>query len=247
MFMSTGQMFGNQNSGGGGGGSDFSKVMILLGWEDADGTTSITDESAAPHTFTEAGNAQIDTAQFKFGASSGLFDGSGDEWNCPANANLRLSQANSDQFTVETWIRPASGTTFTNHSIIGQGDTDGNLSWKFMVVDGGLRFSFSPSGSGWTNITTAAFLLGTGSFVHAMVDKDATGKIRLYVNGTMQASSTPADSSFHNSTDVVRIGMPCFGGDPMNGHLDELRVTVGKAWCGNDAGFTPPTAAFPRS
>ncbi|CDX29021.1 conserved hypothetical protein [Mesorhizobium sp. SOD10] len=232
-----------------GGGNDpyFANVVLLLGFEGANGSTSITDESSAPHTFTAVGNAQISTAQFKYGASAGLFDGSGDEWNTPDSADWRLSAANSDQFTVETWIRPASGTTFVNHSIIGQGDSDGNLSWRLLVVDGGLRFSFSPSGSGWTNITTSSFLLGTTTWQHVAVDKDAAGKIRLYVGGSMQASSTPADSSFFNSTSPLRIGAPLFGGDSMNGHLDELRVTKGIARYATDTSFTPPTAAFPRS
>lgn len=237
------------SGGGGGGGGDpsFSMVKLLAGFEGADTSTTLTDESSAAHSFTANGNAQIDTAQFKYGASAGLFDGTGDYWATASSSDLRLSAANSDQFTIEGWIRPASGTTFWNHSIIGRGVSDGNLGWRVLIVDGGLRFSYSPSGSGWTNITTANFLFGTGSFVHWAVDKDSAGEIRLFVAGVMQASDTPANSSFFNTTAETQIGNPQFGGDPMNGHLDEMRVTVGANRYGSDTTFTPPTAAFPRS
>lgn len=227
---------------------NFASVKLLLGFEGADASTTLTDESSAPHTFTAVGNAQIDTAQFKYGTSAGLFDGAGDEWNTPDSADWRLSAANSDQFTVETWIHLASGSTFYAHSIIGQGDTNGNLSWKLRMVDTfqTVRFSYSPSGTGWTDITTSTGIT-LATWTHIMVDKDSGGKIRIYIDGVMRASSTPADSSFFNSTNPLRIGAALFGGDPMNGHLDELRITKGVARCGSDAGFTPPTAAFPRS
>jgi len=48
----------------------------LLNFEGADGTTAMLDDFG--NAWTASGNAQIDTAQFKFGASSLLLDGTGD-------------------------------------------------------------------------------------------------------------------------------------------------------------------------
>src|SRR5262245_3032440 len=52
-------------------------TKVLLSFDGADASTTITDTAAggAAHTWTAAGNAQIDTAQFKFGGSSLLCDG----------------------------------------------------------------------------------------------------------------------------------------------------------------------------
>ncbi len=50
----------------------------------ADGSTTFTDSATGgSHTWTAYGNAQIDTAQNKFGGASGLFDGSGDYIDTP--------------------------------------------------------------------------------------------------------------------------------------------------------------------
>lgn len=51
-----------------------------------------------------------------------------------------------------------------------------------------------------------------------------------------------------DSTAVLAIGMRSTNTSTgFNGHLKELRITKGVARYNNDAGFTAPTAAFPRS
>jgi hypothetical protein len=56
----------------------FSNVSLLLHGDGANGSTTIVDSSPSPKTVTAVGNAQISTAQSKFGGSSLAFDGSGD-------------------------------------------------------------------------------------------------------------------------------------------------------------------------
>jgi hypothetical protein len=52
-----------------------SYTKLLLHMNGADAPTVFTDSSLSGNTVTVAGNAQIDTAQSKFGGASGLFDG----------------------------------------------------------------------------------------------------------------------------------------------------------------------------
>src|SRR5262249_33755527 len=56
------------------------------------GSTTFGDSNAggSAHIWTAGGNAQIDTADFKFGGASGLFDGSGDYVTTPAHADFQL-------------------------------------------------------------------------------------------------------------------------------------------------------------
>jgi hypothetical protein len=82
---------------------------------------------------------------------------------------------------------------------------------------------------------------------HVAVDKDAAGKIRIYVNGVMKGSATPANSAFHNSTAVMRVGRDSNTARWFNGWIDEVRVTKGVARYASDGGFSVPTAAFPHS
>lgn len=87
----------------------------------------------------------------------------------------------------------------------------------------------------------------TGVWYHVAADKDATGKIRLYVDGVMLGSATPANSAIFNSTAGLGIGAQGANGNvDMAGWLDEVRITKGVARYASDSGFTVPTAAYPR-
>ncbi|MEJ0012775.1 MAG: hypothetical protein WDM94_09155 [Bauldia sp.] len=65
--------------------------------------TTFVDSSASGRTITANGNAQVDTAQAKFGGASALFDGAGDYLTVPASADFNFG---TGDFTVETLIEP---------------------------------------------------------------------------------------------------------------------------------------------
>jgi hypothetical protein len=161
-----------------------------------------------------------------------------------------LSDSNSDQFTVETFFRPNSVAAGTR-SLVGQYKSTGSqLAWALRQSANAVTFSMSTSGSGATttlSYTVSGDALVAGTWYHVAVDKDATGKVRLYLDGVMKASSTPANSNIFNSTAVLTIGADDGGSNAYNGWLDEIRITKGVARYGSDTSFTPPTAAFPRS
>ncbi len=59
-------------------GEDFSLVSLLANFDGTDGATSSVDESENTHVLIFSGDAQLDTAQKKFGTASLLLDGTGD-------------------------------------------------------------------------------------------------------------------------------------------------------------------------
>ena len=79
---------------------DDSYTVALLHFNGADASTTFIDESGK--TWTASGNAQIDTAQSKFGGASGLFDGTGDSITTPDHADFDVG---SGDFTVDFWMR----------------------------------------------------------------------------------------------------------------------------------------------
>ena len=83
----------------------FSKVTALLPFDGTNGATSTTDSSNSNHTVTFGGDAEISTAQSKFGGSSLSLDGNGDYVDLPQSTN----QFVSDDFTIEFWFRINSG------------------------------------------------------------------------------------------------------------------------------------------
>jgi len=78
-----------------------SYTKLLLNFEGYKGTITFTDEGTG-HTLTANGGAIIDTVQYKFGESSGKFDGTGDYLSIPDHADFDFD---SGAFVIETWVR----------------------------------------------------------------------------------------------------------------------------------------------
>ena len=219
---------------------DFASVVLLLGFEGVDGATATTDESPVGRTMSFSGNAQLDTAQFKYGASSLLLDGTGDYLTSPDSADFDLG---SGLFTIEMFIRPASVTG--SQFLVAQWDGIPTLAWVLFLNGAALNWFVSTSGSNFFG-DLAGGTLSTGTWYHVCVDYDGT-TYRLYLDGAMVASSTTA-RAINNSTDQLHIGSRSgTGSDFFNGSIDEVRITKGVGRYVSDGGFTPPAAVFPRS
>jgi len=83
-----------------------SDTLLLLHADGSDASTTITDSSSNAYTMSAVGNAQLDTAQKKFGTASILFDGTGDYvTNGSTDWDPRFA---ANDFTIEMWIRGTS-------------------------------------------------------------------------------------------------------------------------------------------
>ena len=206
-----------------------SYTKLLLHMDGTNGGTGFID-SATGKTVTANGNAQISTGQSKFGGASGYFDGSGDYLTVANDGSLDLG---TGDFTVDFW--------FNRHSLSGDqvlwaggGESYGVL--LFYAVGGAKTFSLSTWDSSTMGTSAAAYELDT--WHHIAVVKSA-GTYTVYFDGTSLGSgalTTPSTSANWG------IGAYNNGSVPINGWLDELRVSKGIArWTAN---FTPPTAAY---
>lgn len=211
---------------GSGGDSQFGSVVALLHFDGTDGSTTFTDVKG--HVFTPAGNAQIDTAQSKFGGASGLFDGTGDYISTPSSADFAYG---TGDLTWELWVRLA--TTAGNQYILDHGSNGGTLQYN-----GGLQYYNATTGTGSPLYTTKPALTA-GTWHHIAVSRSA-GTTRLFVDGVLKASG--ADSRNY-AAQALRFGYYGGGGFGFSGHLDEVRITKGVARYTAD--FTPPAAPFP--
>jgi hypothetical protein len=222
-------------------------VVLLMGFEDDDGSQGapgLTDESPSLHGTADIGvaDSEIDTAQFKFGLSSFFIDGFLANVEFPPSIDWELSGANSDQFTVECWVRLAS-LPVSYGTIVGK--AFGALRWDFSILSTGeFHFRFVNDAAATVTVASTTAALTTGTWYHLAVDKSAAGKIRLYKDGVMIASATPANSTIAVDDDILVIG--AFDINKVPGWLDELRITKGVARYATDGAFTVPTAAFPR-
>jgi hypothetical protein len=180
------------------------------------------------------GNAQISTSVKKYGTGSLAFDGTGDWLTCIDNPNLLLVSGN---FTIEGWVYLSA--TGVAYGIVSKGTS--TTGWSVNVTSGNkLQFSYTSS-----NLTGATSLAATTWYYFAVVrNGSAAGNLKIYINGTADATSAGAVTDNFNQTSIMYVGANRVGGSALNGYIDDLRITKGIARYTAD--FTPPAQAFPN-
>lgn len=214
-----------------------SEIKLLLHMDGNDASTTFTDFSNSPHTVTANGDAQIDTAQSKFGGASALFDGTGDFLSMTANSDWNFG---TGDFTIDAWVRL---TDFADDMTIVSSQDDDNNRWQFRISTGGnFVFQIRSGGTFIVNLQPVAGLTAGGAFKHVAVSRSGNDW-RFFVNGIQKGITFVDASGFpaFASTTPLHVGIRTTTNDPMKGHIDELRITKGTALWTSD--FTPPTSA----
>lgn len=215
-------------------------AKLVLHCDGTDASTTFTDSSSSARTVTAVGNAQIDTAQFKFGTASGLFDGTGDFLTVPNHADFDFG---SGDFTIDFWIRPH----VTNVQMIPMGKRANSgvvapFAFYFPAANP-LGFYSSSNGSSFdiaNNRSCGNWSADT--WVHIAVVR--SGSTWYTFNAGTQISTWSSSATVMVNTDLLRIGADS-DGFGVNGWMDEIRVSKGVArWT---ADFTPPTIAYDSS
>lgn len=221
---------------------NFANVKLLCGFEGADGGTTFVDESATGRALTRFGTPEIDTAQFKYGSSSCLFDGFGDDIRANDSADWDLG---TNPFTMEMFWRPSSlAGDGANQTFLSQ--WSGTTAWAFYYESGVFKFLFTDTG-GVNREVTVATAFSANTWYHIAIDRDGSNKYRLFKDGVMVASATITQTPRAGNGTLWIGGLDGFNQYSVMGWLDEVRMTMGVSRYGSDSNFTPPTAAFPRS
>lgn len=219
-------------------------------FEGADASTTITDANSAI-TWTAAGNAQLDTAAKKFGSSSLLLDGNGD-WIQSTSAVL-LAGLGTQDFTVDCWVYITTAMT-TDSMIAGQGGGTGSWAdsgghhWTFFVngADQKLYFQAHIAGNNLIQVASTNAVALRNGWHHVAFDRYG-GNGRLYVDGTAVSAITGFSTNITattGGTQVCRVGAHAVGTAPLNGWIDEFRLSLGVSRYQNAASFTAPTSAY---
>lgn len=212
------------------GDSNFGSVSLLLPFDGPNGGTTFLDRSNTPKTVTVNGNAQLSTAQSKFGGASLLLDGSGDFLSLPSAADLNFGLGD---FSVEAWINPSN--VSGRKAILGGGSGEFMFGLDNDQIELGKYFV--------SGVVESSFgVIPANQWTHVAVVRQA-GVSSLYVNGVFSASATDANNySFASGS---RVGATAYSTDfaYFNGHIDDLRITKGVARY--TATFTPPTEPNP--
>jgi hypothetical protein len=197
------------------------------------------------NTVTASGNAQVDTAQSKFGGSSLLVDGTGDYLTFNTGAAGDFEFTAGEDFTMECWFRVNSFAQFTGMLSLGnvRGASSGEaclyVESSASTPNGpGLRFILNYGTVSLFN-TSATYVISSGVWYHAAIVRSGT-TWKLYQDGVEIASATATATA-----GVTAIGgrVGSFADTTLlhNGHIDEVRISNIARYT---AGFTPATSAF---
>ena len=212
--------------------SETSKLLLHCNGTDA--STTFTDSSDSAHTVTANGNAQIDTAQSKFGGAAALFDGAGDYLSIPDHADWNFG---SGDFTIDTWLRFAS--VSGNQQIVGQ-RVDASNFWA-LYLNNGANVSFDVFVDGaYTHQMNFAWIPNADTWYHLAMVRSGND-FKCFINGT-QIGTTQTDTDAMPDLAASLIIGSFSSSSYFNGWLDEFRIVKGTAIWTSD--FTPPDTAY---
>jgi hypothetical protein len=215
-------------------------IPLLLHFNGSNGSTTFTDSSLLALTVTRSNNAQISTAQSKFGGASALFAGNGSptaSGDYLTTATSPFLSCGSGDFTHSFWFRMAALPSTFGVLLDGRPSlTNGTY----------ITLSLDPSGvliyytSAADRITGGP--LSTGVWYYIELCR-VNGVTRLFIDG-VQAGSSYTDTASYADTRFV-IGASGYHTGPvgqygLNGNIDDLRLLRGIGL--HSATFTPPAA-----
>jgi hypothetical protein len=229
-------------------------TKLLLNFEGSDGDTSTSDESDSGHTINFNGDAQIDTAQKKFGSSSLLLDGNGDYLDSADSADWDvIGGAVTEEWTVDFFVK--HGDHAGGEYYIGQ-YVDSNNYWYIKHLHG-TGLEFNTNGATFDINIFGSEITDTNWHHIALcrVPRFSGGSwkfdLGLYLDGTKTASTTLLTADYLTTfASSLYIGyIPDGNLWYFYGHIDGLRIhrtNYFNATPNTADGIMVPTNAYSR-
>ena len=204
----------------------FSQTRLLLPFDGANTATTTSDLSNGNHSVTFNGNAQISTAQSKFGGSSCYFDGTGDYLSVPSSSDFVWAGA----FTLECWVRfsSLSGSPYVTTS-----GTDDDYFHRIRYTSSGWNIAMLS-----TVLSGGTDSLSVDTWYHIALVRKSDNTTVFYRDGVSKATGTVSGTI--NNNNGLLFGKYS-GGYYLNGYIDDVRVTQSLARY--TSAFTPPSTA----
>jgi len=214
----------------------YNNVSLLLHGDGTNGSTTIVDSSPSPKTVTAVGDAQISTAQSKFGGASIAFDGTGDYLTIPGT-----SFDLPGDFTIEAFFL-LNNARSEDETIVGKWDDPLLRSWLLNVRASSVIFALGQSGA--IDAFQPSATIASNTWYHIAVSR-AGSSIKIFLNGSQIGTTYTSSYNCTSSAQDLAIGINLDADrTPLDGYIDDLRITKGVARYTSN--FTPPTAPFPE-
>ena len=215
-------------------------TVLLVHANGTNATTFFEDDNGgrSPKGIRALGNAQVDTAQSKFGGASALFDGTGDYLTVE-----NIQGDITEDFTFEFWVR-FNDLPGTSTFRMVAGDGAGGQRYFGLLNDGGTYRWEAAFYSNTYYVERFTATVTTGVWYHIALTKSGA-TVKVYQNGTSLTSNTSFGTMLSTRTFYASgtnyIGSWNTSSYFLNGWLDEIRVSNNVRYTAN---FTPSTTAF---
>jgi hypothetical protein len=186
-------------------------------------------DAAVQNNAITVGDAQSSITQYKWSPTSMKYDGTGDWLTAIDGPQLQIG---TGDFTIDGWVYLSA--INVAYGIISKGTATTGWSVNVTALNK-LQFSYTAS------VLTGATSLATGTWYYFAVVRSgsATGNLKIYLNGTADATSGGAVTDNFNQTSILYVGADRIGTSALNGYLQDVRITKYART------ITTPTAAFP--
>ena len=190
-------------------------------------------DSAAQNNLTLFGNTKTSTAQYKYGTSSLLLDGTGD-YAVIYDAHT----VGKGDFTIELWARRSATNNggFFQFSASALNSSSG-AGPGIGVYEGGIYLYFGKTGA-LQGKDLGGTLPGVGTWFHVAYVR-SNGVIQVYVNGTAYGATT--DSTVDYTDSVLTLGGWYSSSFLFHGNIDDFRISHMARYTSN---FTVPSEPF---
>jgi len=222
-------------------------VKVLLHFEGANGSTTITDSSTYNNTFTCYRGAKITTADSKFGSS--CLDLNTGTYPAVQSGSITFP---SNSYSIEFWLRTSST------AVISFVTTTNNTDCGFWINFDGTNFTCnhfagSFSGTNYASFTISTYQSWTWPVTSAQTNVwhhicylcVSNNKTWLFFDGNLcTKGSTDYGAAFSGRSGIIVLGD--YTGNRMAncGRIDDFRIVIGANKYNTAPFFTPPTAAY---
>jgi len=225
-------------------------LSLLLHMDGANNSTTFRDDSLNYLGITANGNAQISTAQYKFGGASGLFDR--DDTTYVGGASNSNFAFESD-FTIEMWVYMIQNNIGYQAFLSTHTDGLDATGWVFLLESNGNMYFYGSDGtqsgpiSGWNCQIATETYPDSEQWVHIAVVR-YNNVITIYKDGVDVTSArygtqTVSISSAQNFEIGHYTSLP-EGNKTPHCYIDELRIV--KGYAAYTSNFTPANQPFPN-
>lgn len=212
-------------------------TVLLIHADGTDTSQTFTDDSDSAHTVTANGNAQVDTAQKKFGTGSLLCDGTGDYLSIADSTDFAFGGNN---YTQEFWVRISAGQADYD-SLLGQwGGSNPNRATLiyFMATE---KIHWGYNGAELDHLISDS-ALSTNTWYHVAVERNSSTSTKLFIDGTAQTTVYTTDYTVNDATQDMQLCSQNGASNEFAGWMEEILIVNAAIYGGSN--FTPPTTAY---